>query len=81
MCAVGQRYVVQDDGNVLCAWVDSVDQQRLRLATIRWSSLPLIEDGGTLNGLNRTANQELYGLLAFQRGVIFGRSLQLGRPA
>lgn len=59
-CADGQRYLAQDDGNVLCAWVDSVDHQQLRLATIRRSGLPLIEEGGNLNGLDLTINQGLY---------------------
>jgi hypothetical protein len=59
-CVDGERYVTQDDGNVLCAWVDSVDQQRARLATIRRSGLPLIEQGGNLNGLGLTADQGLY---------------------
>ena len=59
-CADGQRYLAQDDGNVLCSWVDSVDQQRFRLATIRRGSSPLIEEGGNLNGLDLTANQGLY---------------------
>jgi hypothetical protein len=59
-CADGQRYLAQDDGNVLCAWVDSIDHQRMRLATIRRSGLPLIEQGGNLNGLDLTADQGLY---------------------
>lgn len=59
-CVDGERYLGQDDGNVLCAWVDSVDQQRARLATIRRSGLPLIEQGGSLNGLGLAADQGLY---------------------
>jgi hypothetical protein len=56
----GERYVVQDDGNVLCVWVDSVDNRLFRLATIRRSSLPLIEEGGSLNGLGLSDKQGLY---------------------
>ena len=59
-CADGERYLAQEDDNVLCAWVDSVAHQRMRLATIRRSGLPLIEQGGNLNGLNLTADQGLY---------------------
>ena len=59
-CADGERYLAQEDDNVLCAWVDSVEHQRMRLATIRRSGLPLIEQGGNLNGLNLTADQGLY---------------------
>lgn len=58
--ADGQRYLAQDDGNVLCSWVDSVDDQRMRLATIRRSGLPLIEQAGGLNALDLTADQGLY---------------------
>jgi hypothetical protein len=58
--ADGERYVAQDDGNVLCCWVDSVDTSQMRLATVRRTGLPLIEEAGGLNGLNLTTNQGLY---------------------
>lgn len=59
-CAAGGRYLEQDDGNILCAWVDSAEDQRFRLATIRRSDLPRVEQGGNLTDLPLSADQGLY---------------------
>ena len=57
----GQRYVDVGEGNVACAWVDrNTSPYRLRLATIRRTSLPMVEDGGTLTALDLTTAQGLY---------------------
>ena len=47
------RYQPNDDGTVTCAWVDRTQaNQRMQLATVRRSALPLMEDGsGTLSSL------------------------------
>ena len=55
------RYWTQPDGNVLCAWADpSTSHPRLRLATIRRSGLPLLEDAGQLAPLGIGATVGLY---------------------
>ncbi|HUD05475.1 MAG TPA: hypothetical protein VMR18_00940 [Candidatus Saccharimonadales bacterium] len=59
-CAEGGRYLEQDDGNILCSWVDSADDQRFRLATIRRADLPRVEQGGNLTDLHLSADQGLY---------------------
>jgi len=59
-CAEGGRYLEQDDGNTLCAWIDSPDEQRFRLATIRRADLPRVEQGGNLTDLQLSADQGLY---------------------
>ena len=59
-CAADGRYLEQDDGNILCAWVDSAEEQRFRLATIRRSDLPRIEQGGNLSDLRLSDDQGLY---------------------
>ncbi len=47
-----QRYWVQNDGNVLCAEIDQFQGcERMRLATVRRTGLPMIEELGNLRGL------------------------------
>ena len=56
-----RRYWQQPDDNVICAWVDSaITNARFRLATVRRSGLPLMEDGGNLTALNMAATAGLY---------------------
>lgn len=60
-CVIGQRYLEQPDSNVLCAWMDSgLHNPRMRLATVRRSGLPMLEDGGTLSPLAIAASAGLY---------------------
>jgi len=59
-CELGGRYVDLGDGNTLCSWIDSVNDQQFRLATIRHSDLPRVEQGGDLTDLQLTAEQGLY---------------------
>jgi hypothetical protein len=49
----GGRYMDNGDGNTTCAWVDRLGQlPRLRLATIRKTELPQVEEGGLLAELD-----------------------------
>ncbi len=59
-CVDGGRYRPHEDDSVVCSWVDSIPEQRMRLATIRRSGLPLIEEAGDLTGLSLASNQGLY---------------------
>jgi hypothetical protein len=60
-CTIGQRYLEQPDNNVLCAWADAGTQHpRMRLATVRRSGLPLLEDGGALSPLSIASSAGLY---------------------
>jgi len=74
VCREGERYVVQDDGNVVSSWVDSVtDRPRFRLATVRRTGLPLVESAGALSALPLEANQGLYEaihVVFFPRNVV-----------
>lgn len=55
------RYWLQPDGNVLCAWVDPKQRHpRMRLATVRRSGLPLLEEAGSLSPLGVAAAAGLY---------------------
>jgi hypothetical protein len=57
----GERYTDVGEGNVLGAWVDSGSTPyRMRLATVRRTSLPMVEEGGNLSGLSLTTTQGLY---------------------
>jgi len=58
----GKRYIDVGEGNVACAWVDQHNGSplRMRLATVRRTSLPMIEEGGVLSGLGLTTRQGLY---------------------
>lgn len=48
----GRRYLVDDDGNAICAWIDNKnDPYHLRFGRIRRSSLPQLEQSGTLSDL------------------------------
>lgn len=51
-CAIDQRYWLQTDGNVLCAWIDECKPTaHMRLAMIRRTGLPLLEEAGSLSPL------------------------------
>jgi hypothetical protein len=55
--ADGQRYIDNYDGNVTCAWVDTIGaESRMRLATIRKTDLPQLEVGGKLGDLQLPEN-------------------------
>lgn len=73
-CREGERYVVQDDGNVVSSWVDSTtDRPRFRLATVRRTGLPLVEAAGTLSALPLQGDQGLYEaihVVFFPRNVV-----------
>ncbi len=55
------RYQPNSDGSVTCSWIDRVQaNQRMQLATVRRTALPLMEDGsGTLSSLGIPASAGL----------------------
>jgi len=56
----GDRYASPPDGRVFSCWVDALNApQRVRMATIRRSELPEVEDGGLLSPLNIPATSGL----------------------
>ncbi len=54
------RYLVDPDGNALCAWVDHLGADpRMRFAQIRRVGLPQIDAAGNLSDLNLAASEGL----------------------
>lgn len=57
----GGRYLAQDDGEDLCAWVDAgASPQRLRLARLRRNALPQAEMAGQLSDVALARGAALY---------------------
>lgn len=84
------RYLQLPGGNALSCWVDSTrSPQRMRLATIRRTGLPHLEEGGELSPLQiseRTGLYEPIHIVFFPRNIVaaefnfYGpRASQLGR--
>jgi hypothetical protein len=58
---IGGRYWLQADGNVLSSWVDAgPNHRRMRLAVVRRSNLPLLENAGALCPLGIASSAGLY---------------------
>jgi len=58
---LGGRYLAQDDGEDLCAWVDAeASPQRLRLARLRRDALPQAEMAGQLSDVALARGAALY---------------------
>ena len=56
----GGRYLLDNDGNALCAWVDSIaSTPQIRFAQIRRTGLPQIDAAGNLSDLNLKATEGL----------------------
>jgi hypothetical protein len=55
-----ERYLVDDESNAVCAWVDDVGAEpKIRLVRIRRAGLPQIEEAGLLSDLNLAVNAGL----------------------
>jgi hypothetical protein len=67
------RYLVDPEGNALCAWIDGVDRNpRMRFSQIRRVGLPQIDAAGSLSDLNRRASE---GLVQALHVVFFANGL------
>ena len=69
----GGRYLIDAEGNALCAWVDGLKPHpRIRFSQVRRVGLPQIDAGGRLSDLNLNASE---GLVEPVHIVFFGHGL------
>jgi hypothetical protein len=59
-CDAGGRYLLDSDGNALCAWIDEMGfRPKMRFAQIRRVGLPQVETAGNLSDLALQASEGL----------------------